>query len=86
MERWNIGSSEVKRSHSSPVSEYGVNSSRNPDVVPAEAGNQYLMDLIPGQARNDKMNSIYPDMVRFAKYAFCPLFQSFIIPLFHIKI
>ncbi len=30
--------------------------SRNPDVVPAKAGNRYFKDWIPGQARNDKQN------------------------------
>jgi hypothetical protein len=33
--------------HSRPVSKYGVNSGGNPDVVPAEAGNQYFEDWIP---------------------------------------
>jgi len=43
-----------------PLIKYEMNSSRNPDVVPAKAGNQYLKDRIspywiPGQARNDKL-------------------------------
>ncbi len=44
---------------------YGINSSGNPDVVPAEAGNQHLEYWIPlyqvqdrlRQARNDKLSS-----------------------------
>jgi hypothetical protein len=49
-----------------PIS-IGINSSRNPDVVPAKAGNQYLTYWIPpyqargrlSQARNDKWHKTY---------------------------
>ena len=79
MECWNVESTASFL----PRVKYGVNSSRNPDVVPAEAGNQYLKYWIPpyqvrgrlSQARNDKTNNIYLDMIKFTKYDFCPLFH-----------
>jgi hypothetical protein len=45
----------------------GINSSRNPDVVPAKAGNQYFSHWIPpyqvrgrlNQVRNDKLDKTY---------------------------
>ena len=39
--------SRSKGRHSRPVSKYGVNSSGNPDVVPAKAGNYHLEAWIP---------------------------------------
>jgi hypothetical protein len=39
--------SRIMFRHSFPVSEYGVNSNRNPGVVPAKAGNQFLNTGFP---------------------------------------
>jgi hypothetical protein len=50
-----------------PRIKYGVNSSRNPDPVPAKAGNHYFRNWIPpyqvrgrlNHARNDRAYKIY---------------------------
>ena len=67
--------SRSKGRHSRPVSKYGVNSSGNPDVVPAKAGNYHLEAWIPpyqvrgrlSRARNDKPHKTYVIMCRDSK-------------------
>jgi len=64
-----------KGGHSRPVSRCGVNSSGNPDVVPAKAGNYHLGAWIPpyqvrgrlGQARNDRLRQTYVVMYNCKK-------------------
>jgi len=67
--------SRSKGRHSRPVSKYGVNSSGNPDVVPAKVGNYHLEAWIPpyqvlgrlSRARNDKPHKTYVIMCRDSK-------------------
>jgi hypothetical protein len=48
---------------------YGINSSRNPDVVPAKAGNQYFSHWIPP----------YPVRVKPGMTAFIRYMSSFLV-------
>ena len=67
--------SRSKGRHSRPVSRHGVNSSGNPDIVSAKAGNYHLGAWIPpyqvrgrlSRARNDKPHKTYVIMCRDSK-------------------